>query len=88
MIESRCGILCNECDYKKKMNCKGCLEMDNPFWGECNVKKCCENKKLEHCGLCDEFPCNEIVSMSYDGSEGDNGARIEQCKKWVCKSEE
>lgn len=23
MVESRCGILCSECEYKDQVNCKG-----------------------------------------------------------------
>ena len=86
MIESRCGILCGECGYKEKMNCMGCVSMDKPFWGECDVKICCEKKNLEHCGLCHVFPCDILISMSYsDSGEGDNGKRIEQCKIWACR---
>lgn len=32
MIESRCGILCYECEYKEKVNCKGCTDIKKPFW--------------------------------------------------------
>ena len=88
MLESRCGILCSECDYKEKMNCDGCIAIDKPFWARdgdnCDVKVCCESKKLEHCGLCAKFPCETLIGMSYAESEGDNGKRIEQCKKWAC----
>ena len=84
MIESRCGILCSGCEYKGKMNCDGCISIDKPFWGECDVKICCEKKGLEFCGLCDIFPCDVLKSMSYsDCGEGDNGKRIEQCKIWA-----
>lgn len=59
MIQSRCGILCNECDYQEKVNCKGCVHIDKPFWGEsCPIKTCSEEKSLEHCGLCGSFPCD------------------------------
>ena len=51
-MESRCGILCSKCDWKKTQKCKGCFNIDNPFWGACPVKGCCEEKKLEHCGEC------------------------------------
>ena len=45
MVESRCGILCRECEYKEKMNCGGCVHIDKPFWGDsCPVKSCCEGK--------------------------------------------
>ena len=43
MIESRCGILCGECD----------------------------------------FPCDLLNQFAYDKEQGDDGKRIEQCRKWT-----
>ncbi len=84
MIESRCGILCSECDYRKKMNCKRCVCIDKPFWGDiCPLKSCCEDAEHEHCGQCDKFPCELLNEFSYDKEQGDNGKRIEQCKTWM-----
>lgn len=86
MIESRCGILCSQCTYKDEMNCKGCINIKKPFWGEsCPVKKCCEDKNNEHCGLCNNFPCELLNSFSYDKDQGDDGKRIEQCGKWCAE---
>lgn len=86
MIESRCGLLCNKCEYKEQVNCKGCLNIDKPFWGDvCPVKSCCESKEYEHCGMCLEFPCAILEQFSYDEKQGDNGQRIEQCKQWCLK---
>lgn len=82
MIESRCGIKCNECEYKEKVNCTGCVTISKPFWGECPVKTCCENKELENCGLCDQFPCDSLNQFAYDKEQGDDGARIKQCECW------
>ena len=83
MIESRCGILCNSCDYKSQMNCKGCINIAKPFWGEsCPVKSCCENRKNSNCGQCSDFPCEILRKFSYDKEQGDGGARIEQCRSW------
>lgn len=83
MIESRCGILCSNCEYKDSTGCKGCVNIDKPFWGEqCPVKSCCEDKKLQNCGACNTFPCDLLISFAYDKEQGDNGLRIEQCKKW------
>ena len=31
MIQSRCGILCEECHYKEEVGCKGCVNIDKPF---------------------------------------------------------
>lgn len=85
MIESRCGTLCSECIYREPMNCKGCVQIEKPFWGErCSVKECCEKRGLEHCGSCEIFPCALLHEFAYDESQGDNGKRIEQCKQW-CK---
>ena len=51
MIESRCGILCGECSYQGQTGCKGCVNIEKPFWGErCPVKSCAETKGHEHCG--------------------------------------
>ena len=82
MIESKCGILCSECTYKESMGCLGCVNIENPFWGECQVKKCCEEKSLNHCGECPEFPCELLNSFAYDKEQGDDGKRILQCQKW------
>lgn len=83
MIESRCGILCNECEYREPMNCKGCVSIQKPFWGEaCPLKSCCEANKHEHCGQCGDFPCNMLTQFSYDKEQGDDGKRIEQCRQW------
>ena len=78
MIESRCGILCSECGFK---GCKGCVNINNPFWGACPVKACCEKKHI-HCGQCEQFPCELLNSFAFDEKHGDNGKRIEQCKMW------
>lgn len=83
MIESRCGILCSDCKYKEEMNCKGCLNIQNPFWGEvCPLKSCCEEKKQDHCGQCIDFPCALLKQFAYDKTQGDEGRRIAQCEKW------
>ncbi len=85
MIESRCGVVCSECDYREQFNCSGCVNIAVPAWGQCEVKICCENKKLQHCGECDTFPCMQLNQFAYDAEHGDNGLRIEQCKKWCAE---
>lgn len=87
-IESRCGICCSKCQFKLEEKCKGCTNIKNPFWANsCPVKSCCESKKLKCCGECDKFPCNLLNSFAYDKEQGDNGLRIENCKKWCMKKE-
>lgn len=85
MIQSRCGLLCAECTYKEPCNCKGCMEQDGKmFWGECPVASCCQSKGHEHCGQCDNLPCEQLTAFSHDKEHGDNppGKRIEQVKAW------
>lgn len=84
MVESRCGILCGKCEYREKMNCGGCVHIEKPFWGEsCPVKSCCEGRSLTHCGMCENFPCDLLKQFAYDKEQGDDGKRIEQCRKWA-----
>lgn len=83
IIQSRCGILCGECEYRETMGCKGCLNIDKPFWGECPVKTSCESKNHEHCGQCGEFPCELLNSFAYDKEQGDGGKRLDVCRQWA-----
>lgn len=83
MIESRCGIKCGECEYRESMGCKGCVAINKPFWGEsCLLKTCAEQKRHAHCGVCADFPCDNLTRFAYDKEQGDEGRRIEQCKAW------
>lgn len=83
MVESRCGIVCSECEYRTQMGCKGCIAIEKPFWGErCPLKTCCEAKGLDNCGRCSEFPCGLLVQFAFDEHQGDGGRRIEQCRAW------
>ena len=85
MIESRCGILCSQCEYLKQCG-GGCTKINKPFWGDsCPVKDCCEGRGHEHCGQCAEFPCNLLNEFAYDKEQGDNGQRIQQCRLWFAK---
>ncbi len=83
MFESRCGICCEQCQRRQSVSCRGCVQMDKPFWGgECMVKSCCEDRGLDHCGLCQEFPCPQLSAMGAE--EGfDPAPRLESCRKWA-----
>jgi len=65
-----CGIYCGDCRFLGK-TCGGCGDVKGrPFWtaqmpsGVCPLYDCCANaKKLEHCGLCDDFPCKTFLNL-------------------------
>ncbi|MCL2401810.1 MAG: DUF3795 domain-containing protein [Oscillospiraceae bacterium] len=85
MIKSRCGTICDISICKEifGVDCAGCLNIEHPHWGACSFKICCESKQLNHCGECENFPCEEQKKYAYDKEHGDNGARIAQCKEWA-----
>jgi len=89
-VQSRCGLLCKWCTYKEPCNCRGCLAMNGkPFWGECDVAKCCIEKGFSHCGECGVFPCEDLRGLSYGDDEHNDkpeGARLEVCKAWAARS--
>ena len=62
-----CGLICDECPWyngEKDVKCPGCLiEKGKPFWGECEVFQCTTMNNVEHCGLCNNFPCETIISQ-------------------------
>lgn len=53
-----------------------------PFWGECEVAKCCIAKGHDHCGQCQEFPCAILNAYAYQPERGDNGKRLLNLKAW------
>ena len=65
-----CGIYCRSCKFLGN-KCEGSGKVNGvPFWvesmpsGICPVYDCCRNEKhLEHCGLCDEFPCKAFLEL-------------------------
>jgi hypothetical protein len=65
-----CGIYCGDCQFLGK-TCEGCEKVKGrPFWtvqmpsGICQLNDCCtRQKKLEHCGLCEEFPCKTFLHL-------------------------
>ena len=85
-IDTRCGLSCVSCMFRERTGCGGCIATNgHPFHGECRLAVCCQDKGFLYCGECPEFPCQLLHDFSFDPEHGDNpqGARIEQCRKWV-----
>jgi hypothetical protein len=60
-----CGECCVGCKKKAEGLCEGCLETDGHCkeWaesGQCIVHKCAKEHGVQFCGLCNEFPCEEL----------------------------
>ena len=69
-LAAACGLYCGVCEHLRD-KCDGCGQIKGkPFWAEqfgvevCPLYDCSVNKhNLEHCGLCDEFPCKLFLEM-------------------------
>ncbi|MFC1948676.1 DUF3795 domain-containing protein [Chloroflexota bacterium] len=65
-----CGIYCGDCGFLGE-RCAGCGNTQGkPFHVEqagmdvCQLYGCCVNQHgLEHCGLCEDFPCQTFISL-------------------------
>lgn len=70
-----CGVYCGACPSFNK-TCLGCpseskSQKRKSKWG-CKIRKCCLNeKKLDFCGNCLEFPCDKINKKLIDSHPGD-----------------
>ena len=69
-----CGSYCGICKFlnskKEKLSCLGCGNQKGQlFWGECKTYNCAQQHNNEHCGLCEDFPC-ELFLNQFDPAQG------------------
>lgn len=57
-----CGDFCGKCP-NLPASCEGCVPEAH---GECHFVGCCLSRGLEHCGLCEDFPCRELKDFVPD----------------------
>ena len=56
----KCGFYCGSCPTYVEGECTGCRTAHNK--GDCYTFDCVDNKNIDYCGLCKDFPCNEIMT--------------------------
>ena len=54
-IIGKCGIYCGACRLYVLKRCERCSNEE----GKCPYYKCVENKAINSCGECQEFPCEK-----------------------------
>lgn len=66
-----CGRDCQNCTYRAKTGCRGCLETEgHPFYGDCQVVRCCHGKGKQNCSECkDQADCGwaEVMTRRREG---------------------
>ena len=74
LIFAGCGLVCNNCEFfsgEKEPQCPGCSQVKGePFWGQCKLYSCNRKNKVNHCGVCNNFPCELFVDQ-YDPNNPD-----------------
>jgi hypothetical protein len=61
-----CGDFCGKCPNYPQ-DCRGCIPEEHQ---DCHFVRCCQRKKLEHCGFCEGLPCQELGSFVPDDRPG------------------
>lgn len=57
-----CGDYCGKCPNFPS-TCVGCVPESH---ADCRFVTCCLSKGIEHCGLCEDFPCRELAAFVPD----------------------
>ena len=58
-LVGKCGIFCGTCRLYVLTKCRGCLDLPAGKEAKCSFYKCVENKRIDSCGNCQDFPCLE-----------------------------
>jgi hypothetical protein len=61
-----CGDYCGKCPNYSD-TCAGCLPANHP---DCRFVTCCLERGIEHCGLCEKFPCRDLREFVPDDRPG------------------
>ena len=81
---SVCGIDCSICKFKIKNKCEGCrtiAPIGMCVWGgRCELYDCASSKNIPHCGKCEVFPCEKLITAHKNENPDGNGIEIENLK--------
>ncbi len=71
-----CGIICSDCkNYKKNMNCQGCLNEKNLLI-DCPTRSCIFKRGIDICSQCEDFPCKMMNEFYNDGNPNHKKAYV------------
>lgn len=59
----KCGFYCGACPTYIAGNCGGCMPEHGE--GDCYTRDCVLKQKLDFCGQCQRFPCDEIIEKPH-----------------------
>lgn len=83
-----CGEYCVGCKKKTAGECEGCNETNGHCceWAEskgCPIAKCANNHDIQFCGLCDEFPCEKLSTVTWNVNAVENLSNLAaQFNQW------
>jgi hypothetical protein len=88
ILATPCGLFCGDCEFLGNL-CRGCEQVQGkPFWTAqfkfefCPLYDCCFNQKqLEHCGMCNDFPCNTFNLLRDPSLSDEEAAKALQKRK-------
>jgi hypothetical protein len=66
------------------INCDGCKSESGKLIGycqSCNIRRCCREKGLENCALCDDQPCENLIE--FHNFSSDAKASFEALKREI-----
>ncbi len=79
-LAAYCGDYCGRCP-QYGTECRGCEPSAHP---DCHFINCCQEKFIQHCGLCDEFPCETLRNFVPDnGPKCPAGFHVENLRNRV-----
>ena len=59
----KCGFYCGSCPTYIKGGCTGCMEDHKT--GDCYTRDCVLQQGISCCGICDQFPCDTIITQPH-----------------------